>query len=190
MQDKNKKGKEKARVMVIELKLPEKVEARIENGMVTIKGPKGEVKKNLLDKKVSLERKDGSLILRAHKAGKISKKRIKSYGAHIKNMIRGSLEGYKYTLKICSGHFPMNVSVSNNQFIVKNFLGEKVPRVLKIKDGAIVKVEGDIVVVESPNKETAGQVSADIENLTKRNGYDLRVFQDGIWIISKGKEVA
>ena len=79
----------------------------------------------------------------------------------------------------------MNVSVSNDRFIVKNFLGEKVPRTLKLKAGASVKVEGNLVVVESPSKETAGQVSADIEQLTRRTHYDGRIFQDGIWIIEK-----
>ena len=193
MQDKNKKSERdgKAKGIVITIALPEKVNARVDNGIVIVNGPTGEVKKNLLDKTVGIECKDNSLILKTPRANKINKKHIKSYAAHIRNMIKGSLEAYVYKLKICSGHFPMNVSVSNGQFIVKNLLGEKVPRVLKLKDGAIVKVEGDIVTVESPSKETAGQVSADIENLTKRNGYDLRIFQDGIWITTKGgKEAA
>ena len=105
-------------------------------------------------------------------------------------MNKGALNGYRYTLKICSGHFPMSVSVGNNQLIVKNFLGEKVPRVLKLKAGADVKVEGDLIVVESSNKEIAGQVGASIELLTRRTKYDTRIFQDGIWITSKdGKEL-
>ena len=84
----------------------------------------------------------------------------------------------------------MNVSVNNNELIVKNFLGEKVPRTLKLKPGATVKVEGDSITVESPVKEIAGQVSADIELLTRRTGYDSRIFQDGCWIIMKdNKEI-
>ena len=82
------------------------------------------------------------------------------------------------------------MTINNSELIVKNFLGEKVPRTLKLKPGAEVKVEGDLIVVESPSKEIAGQVSADIEQLTRRTGYDSRIFQDGIWIVSKGdKEV-
>jgi len=53
-----------------------------------------------------------------------------------------------------------------------------------------VKVEGDIVIVESPNKELAGQVAADIEQKVRRTKYDNRIFQDGIWIFEKfGKEL-
>ena len=79
----------------------------------------------------------------------------------------------------------MNVAIANNELVVKNFLGEKVPRTLILKSGAEVKVEGDLIVVESVSKEIAGQISSDIEQLTRRTGYDGRIFQDGIWIIVK-----
>jgi len=168
-----------------EIELPDKIDAQLDNGMLTFKGQKGEAKRDLSDKRIKIEYKDGSIILKAGKFNKIKKKLIKSYASHIRNMIKGSSEGHKYILKICSGHFPMNVSISNNKFIVKNFLGEKVPRTLKLKEGAAVKVEGDKVIVESCSKEIAGQVSADIEQLTRRTRYDSRIFQDGIYITNK-----
>ena len=96
--------------------------------------------------------------------------------------MKGANEGFVYRMKICSGHFPMNVSNTKEEFSVKNFLGEKVPRVLKIKPGVDVKIEGDAVIVESNSKELAGQTAANIEKLTKIKNRDLRVFQDGIYI--------
>ncbi|MEK6869780.1 MAG: 50S ribosomal protein L6 [Nanoarchaeota archaeon] len=170
--------------LIIEIKLHEKISAQLDGTLLTLKGPKGETKREFGDKGIKIEHKNGFITLKA-KFSKMNKKRIKSYAAHIRNMARGCMESYKYALKICSGHFPMNVSVSNDRFIVKNFLGEKVPRTLKLKAGASVKVEGNLVVVESISKETAGQVSADIEQLTRRTRYDGRIFQDGIWIIEK-----
>ena len=103
-------------------------------------------------------------------------------------MIKGVQQPYTYRLKICSGHFPMNVSISGDQFIVKNFLGEKSPRTLKLKKGATVKVEGDQILVESCSKELAGQQASDIELLTAKRNRDLRVFQDGIYMIEKAGE--
>ena len=170
--------------LIIEIKLHEKINAQLDGTLLTLKGQEGEVKRRFDDKSIKIEHKDDSITLKA-KFSKMNKKRIKSHAAHIRNMARGCMEAYKYTLKICSGHFPMNVSVSNEQLIVKNFLGEKVPRTLKLKEGASVKVEGNMVVVESTSKETAGQVSADIEQLTRRTHYDGRIFQDGIWITEK-----
>ena len=184
MRDKENKDKG----LSIEIKLGDKVNAQLDGSILTLKGPKGEVKRNFPDKNISMEHKEKSIILKASKFNKVNKKLINSYAAHIKNLMKGASEGFEYTLKICSGHFPMNVSVSNNKLIVKNFLGEKVPRTLKLKDGAMVKVEGDNIVVESLSKEIAGQVSADIEILTRRTGYDGRIFQDGIYITNKGEK--
>jgi large subunit ribosomal protein L6 len=115
---------------------------------------------------------------------------MQTFKAHIKNLIRGVMEGHLYKLKICSGHFPMSVSVSGEEFIIKNFMGENVPRTLKLKENVSVKVEGDQVIVESIDKEKAGQTAADIEQLTRVTNKDLRIFQDGIYITFKdGKEI-
>nr|AJS12005.1 50S ribosomal protein L6P [uncultured archaeon] len=185
----DKKSKEVGnKLKTKEIEFDKGITASYDNGILSVKGKKGSVEKRLLSKNVKIAVKDGKVVMNASKSTKREKKILASFEAHIKNMINGALDGYRYVLKICSGHFPMNVSVSNKELIIKNFLGEKVPRKLRIKEGANVKVEGELVVVESANKETAGQVSADIENLTRRPGYDTRVFQDGIYIISKGNE--
>jgi large subunit ribosomal protein L6 len=175
----------------IEIVLPEKTTVQFGGNVLTVKGPKGEASKLFSSKIVNVSCSDGKIILRSLKKRKDHKKQIKSYAAHVRNLIRGSTEGHKYLLKICSGHFPMNVSINNGQLIVKNFLGEKIPRIVKLRVGADVKIEGDQIVVEGTNKEIAGQVSADIEQLTRRTGYDARIFQDGIWITMKdGKEIS
>jgi large subunit ribosomal protein L6 len=182
----------KAKVKKIEGKivLPEGVSASLDANSVILKGQKGELKREFNKPNINLELKDNELFFKAVKKTKREEKIIGSFIAHLKNMIKGVTEGHKYVLKICSGHFPMNVSVKGEDFIIKNFLGEKTPRVLKLKKGVNVKVEGDQVIVESSNKESAGQVSADIEQLTRRTGYDSRIFQDGLYIIIKdGKEV-
>ena len=123
-------------------------------------------------------------------ASKKEKAVVLAYKSHILNSVGGCKKPYVYKLKICSGHFPMNVSVQGREFMVKNFLGEKFPRKLHLKENVDVKVDGEIITVESNYKERAGQTAADIEQLTKIRGRDLRIFQDGIWIINKdGKEL-
>jgi len=105
-------------------------------------------------------------------------------------MIAGVSEGHTYKLKICSGHFPMTVAVDNKDFVIKNLLGEKVPRKISIKQGVDIKVEGDEIVVTGINKNHVAQQAAAIEEMSKRSGFDKRIFQDGVYIISKdGKEI-
>jgi large subunit ribosomal protein L6 len=173
-----------------EIDIPNGVTVSVDNHMLTVKGPKGEVKKEMRQHIISFRVNQQKLMFESKRNTKEDKKIMGSLMAHFKNMIRGSTENHNYVLKICAGHFPMNVSVSGNKLIVKNFLGEKVPRTLELKQGADVKVEGDLVNVTSASKEIASQVSADIEQLTRRPGFDTRIFQDGIYIINKdGKEL-
>ena len=172
------------------VELPEGVKFSYEKGVARVDGPKGGVEKRLLNPMVSVVLENNKVRIFAKKPTKREKTIIGSFKSHILNMVEGVQNGFVYKLKICSGHFPMSVSVKDGEFIVKNFIGERVPRMLKLKEGVEVKVEGEIVVVSSVNKELAGQTAASIEQLTRRPGYDKRIFQDGIYIIDKaGREI-
>src|SRR6185437_14301280 len=113
------------------------------------------------------------------------KRLLETNAAHIRNMLRGAKDGHIYKLKICSGHFPMSVTLKGDHFEVKNFIGEKVPRVLKVKQGVKVTIAGTDITVESHNKELAGSQASAKELLTRRPGFDTRIFQDGIYITEK-----
>jgi len=170
-----------------EIEIPENINVKIDH-TIKITGPQGEVEKKLAHPKIKISSENNKIILESKNATKKEKKITNSFCAHLNNMLKGVVEKHIYRLKICSGHFPMNVSVQNNQLIIKNFLGESVSRKLTIKSNAEVKVEGSEVIITSTSKEIAGQVAADIEILTKIKGRDLRIFQDGIWITHKNEK--
>jgi large subunit ribosomal protein L6 len=172
------------------IEIPENVEIKVEKGVISAKGPKGEITKNLLSPKINISVQDKNVIVESKKATKREKKMIGTFKSHIRNMIKGALEGFSYKLKICSSHFPMTTSLEGKNFVVKNFLGESIPRTLEIKEGADIKIEGNDILVESPDKELAGQTAASIEKLCIIKNKDKRIFQDGIWIVEKaGKEI-
>jgi len=100
-------------------------------------------------------------------------------------MIKGVTEGIIYKLKICSSHFPMNVTVSTKEVSVKNFLGEKIPRIAKIIEGVTVKIDGTDLIVEGIDKEKVAQTAANIEQVCRITDKDRRKFMDGIFITSK-----
>ncbi|MBD3164888.1 50S ribosomal protein L6 [Candidatus Woesearchaeota archaeon] len=173
-----------------EIGIPEKVGARLDNNNIIFKGGKGENSLDLSNPGFNVVIRDKKIMLHSLKNSKREKKIINTYVAHIKNCIKGVREGHRYELKICSSHFPMNVSVNNGQLIIKNFIGEKFPRTLSIKEGVSIKVDGDKITLESVDKSLAGTAASDIEKLTKRPNFDTRIFQDGIYITNKdGKKI-
>ena len=117
----------------------------------------------------------------------MEKKIINTYEAHLKNMLKGVQETFKYEVKVCSGHFPMNVSMVGKELVIKNFYGEKVPRRSNIIDGVTVKIEGELIKIEGCDIEKVGQTAANMEKATRITNRDRRIFQDGLWIINKGK---
>jgi large subunit ribosomal protein L6 len=190
--NKMEKAKKKGTLQTLQanVEIPDNCEFKRENQSITVKGPKGEITRILSDKQVKIAKNDKELILTYDKITQREKKNLFTTAAHMRNMIRGVQEGFTYKLKICSGHFPMSVALKGNVFEIKNFIGEKVPRTLKIKPGVDVKIDGDIVTVYAIDKEMAGLTAGAIEKLTRRPGFDKRIFQDGIYITEKdGKKI-
>jgi len=171
------------------VEIPDGIQVTGKNDL-TVKGPKGELKRTFNFPGVQVVAGSKEIVISAKKATKREKKIIYTYAAHLRNMMKGVQEPWVYKLKVCASHFPMNVSMSGKDFIVKNFLGEKVPRKFTIKEGVTVKVDGKDVIVESIDKELAGNTASEIELITTIRGRDLRVFQDGIYITEKaGKPI-
>ncbi len=172
------------------IELPKEVAAKVENGVVILTAGKNTEARKIGSKSMNAKVEGSKLLFTNEKDTKKERKLMGTLKAHLKNMIKGVTQGHVYQLKICSGHFPMSVAVAKDELVVKNYLGEKVPRTLKLNQRTKVKVEGDHIIVESSSKELAGQTAAAIETLTKRANYDRRIFQDGIYIINKdGEEV-
>lgn len=173
------------------IELPAGVTLTIDDDfLMTAKGPAGETSKKLEARGVAIKVEDNTVVLESKNPKKLQKNLLFTYKAHLKNLVKGANEGFNYKLKICSGHFPMSVALKNNVFEIKNFIGEKVPRTLVIKKGVDVQINGDVIEISGTSIELAGQVAADIEKLTRRPGFDRRIFQDGIYITEKaGKAV-
>ena len=166
--------------------LPEEIQVSV-NSELTIKGPKGELKREF---PCEIKVAGNELKISAKNATKKEKKLIKTSIAHINNMIKGVMEGYTYKMLVCSVHFPMNVKIEKDQLIIKNFMGESKERKAKILPNVEAKVQGEFVVLSSIDKEAAGQTAAGIEAATRVRNKDRRVFQDGIWLIEKpGKKI-
>ena len=134
---------------------------------------------------ISIAIKDKEIVLTCKKANKKGIANVNAIAAHIKNLFHGLNERYVYEMEICNVHFPMTVKVDKENFVITNFLGEKVPRSAKILAGVEVKVAGTKVTISSADIEKAGQTAANIEKASTVTKKDRRIFQDGIFITKK-----
>lgn len=168
-----------------ELEIPHGVDVKLHNGVFTVKGPKGEVVRELKSPTIKSEISGNVIKFESSGSTQREKKLVMTFMAHLGSMFEGVQRGHTYKLKVCSSHFPMTVAVKAGQLEIKNFIGETVPRHARIPQGVNVKVDGQVIVVEGVNKEVVSQTAARIEQVTKRPGFDKRIFQDGIFIIEK-----
>ena len=170
-----------------EIEIPEKVEVKLEGNTLSAKGPKGAMSKLLGHPKITLA-VNGSVvsISCSHSPHRKEKALVGTYKAHIRNMIRGVTTGYETKMKTVFSHFPIKNSVEGNELIIQNFLGERCARRAEILPDVNVEVKAESITVSGVDKEKVGQTAANIERATKVRNRDIRVFQDGIYIIKRG----
>ena len=172
------------------IEIPEGIEVNVDGSALTIKGSEGENKRTFDTINLIFEKKDNQIIIGSEKSTKREKKMMNTIAAHIKNMIEGVEKKFEYKLKVCFSHFPISVEIKENEAIIKNFLGEKIPRKVKIPEGVEVKIDKEIITITSLDKELAGQGAANFETATRIRMKDRRIFQDGIFITNKaGREM-
>ena len=156
------------------------------NSIIITQGEK-KVKKSFNLKNIIVKKEGKNLVLESKKATKREKRMVKTIIAHLSNVIKGFEEEFVYKLGIAYLHFPITIEMDKDKksLLIKNFLGEKKPRIAKIIPGANVEIDRNVIIVKSHDKEIAGQTAANIEYATKIRNRDRRKFQDGIFLTEK-----
>ena len=167
------------------VELPEGVSATLEHGTLTVTGAKGSVSRALQSKDTSIAVEGSTITLTTTRPTKRHKREINTFRSHIRNMVEGATNGHRYVLKIASSHFPITVQNQNGRIIVKNFVGEKKPRSVRIPQNVDVAIDGDTIEITSSDLEKAGNFAGALEKLCVRPNFDTRIFQDGLYIIEK-----
>jgi large subunit ribosomal protein L6 len=166
--------------------IPENVQSTLENSNLSIQGEKGSLSRIFYNPKIVIKINGKVIEINCKNPRRQDKALVGTFVAHINNMIKGVTEGFEYKMKTVFSHFPIKTSVEGNEFIIQNFLGERSPRKAKIIEGVTVQANGDDITVLGIDKEKVGQTVANIERATRVKYRDIRVFQDGIYRISKG----
>jgi large subunit ribosomal protein L6 len=156
------------------LTIPENVTLEITQNKVIAKGPNGAVEKSFTPL-VKLKLEGSELSVEGKKSFSNTVESL------INNMVIGVTDGFKKEVKVIYAHFPISVEVKAKQILIKNFQGEKKPRLASIVGDTKVVAKGQLITIEGPDKEAVGQTVANLVTATKIRDKDDRIFQDGMY---------
>ena len=168
-----------------EIPIAENVEITVQSGKVKAKGKKGELEVDFLHPLVSIEKKDGKIVISTEDERRKTKAIMGTWRALLKNMMTGVTKGWTMEMKLVYSHFPVKLEKQGGRLIIKNFLGERGTRKADIIDGVDVRIEGESLKISGVSREKVGQTAANIEQATSVKGFDRRVFQDGVYPLKK-----
>lgn len=173
-----------------EIELPDDVDASVDHLDLTIEGTTGTVTRRLWYPDVSIAVDDdsddaGVVRIESDTTDAKTLATVGTFESHIQNMIHGVTEGWEYEMEVLYSHFPMQVSVEDDEVVISNFLGEQSSRRTSIHGDTEVQVSDEEITLSGPDIEAVGQTAADIEQLTRVTDKDPRVFQDGVYITQK-----
>ena len=168
--------------------IPDQVSVQVEGRTVKVKGPLGSLQEDLSHLPVSINVNDNKVQLETTWPRKREIGMLGTAAAHVRNMLKGVTQGYRYELRTVYAHFPVTVKVDEKAKVLKieNFTGEKTPRYAKIVEGVKVDVKGEDISVEGIDLKSVSQTAANIQDSTKIKKKDLRGFLDGIYVSGKG----
>merc|ERR1712110_1272743 len=195
----NKEDISKMRTLLTEdfVEIPDDVTVHVKARHVTVKGKRGEVKKNFQHLAVELQkikqndnkRKGDFIRIRMWFGGYKQACSVNTLKSLIENMITGVTEGFKYKMRLCYSHFPINaiISKTNDSITVRNFLGGKQDKTVEMIGKTTVKLTPanevkDELVFEGVDNAALSLCCARVSQVCKTGRKDVRKFLDGIYV--------
>lgn len=181
--------------------IPAGVTVAIKSRVVTVTGPKGKLERAFkhiaLDMQlVTNESGEKELKVDMWFGNRENVAAIRTICSHIENMIIGVTKGFKYKMRFCYAHFPINVSMDNKSVPgkeiveIRNFLGEKKVRRIELLDGVKYVRTADVkdqIEISGIDITKVSLSCAQISQATAVKNKDIRKFLDGIYVSERGE---
>jgi len=151
--------------------LPKGVEVKVNNGIVTVKGTKGELTQKV-DTDITVTVEEGNIVVNRPTDQKRHKALHGLYRSLISNMVKGVSEGYKTEQELVG----VGYRASNKGQMLELSLGYshninfEIPKEIKVTTTA-EKGQNPKIVLESADKQLIGMVAAKIRSLRKPEPY-------------------
>ena len=147
------------------ISIPAGVTVTEENGVVTVKGPKGELKQKVL-KDISMKVEDNQIKL--ERANENAKAMHGTMNSLVNNMIIGVTKGYEKGLEIIGVGYRFNVQ--GKKLVIS--AGYSHPVNMQIPEGITVEANGNTeITVKGIDKVLVGEFAANIRKVRKPEPY-------------------
>lgn len=162
--------------------LPSGVEATLANGVLTLKGPKGTLTREVKERMVSVTIEGNTITLAPQNESDEARALWGTYAAHVRNMVEGVTEGFTKILEIEGVGYRAEVR-GNGLFLNVGFSH---PVELPFPEGVTGTVEKGVITLTSADKEALGQYAADVRAVRPPEPYKGKgIHYQGEYIIRK-----
>ncbi len=160
-----------SRIGKLPIALPAGVTVSVNDNVVTVKGPKGELSQ-AIDPTISVTIEDGHVLVTRNSDEKQERAFHGLYRALIHNMVVGVSEGYKKELELVG----VGYRASNKGNVLELALGYTHPIFFELPKEIKVETKSErnknpLIILESYDKQLLGQVCAKIRSFRKPEPY-------------------
>ena len=146
--------------------IPDGVQVTFQEGVLTVKGPKGELTRKVRDE-ISFTVNDKEIEVEKKAKTRLADGLWGTYASHAKNMIVGVTEGYKKELEVRGIGY--RTEMKGAQLVLN--VGFSHPVVFNVPEGLQVSVQDVTITIEGFDKERVGQFAAKVRRVKKPDPY-------------------
>lgn len=148
------------------IEIPANTEVSIGDGVIAVKGPKGELRRPL-HKEVKVEQEGSEVVVTPARETPLALALWGTYSSIIRSMVAGVNEPFVKRLEVDGIGY--RVEMSGNS--LKLNVGYSHPVEMTVPDGLEVSVEKNVITVSGIDKEAVGQFAADVRAVKKPEPY-------------------
>ena len=185
-----------SRIGKLPINIPAGVTVALNNGVVSVKGPKGELSQKV-DSSINVKVEDDQVVLDINEESAVNYKQKQAfhglYRSLVNNMVVGVSEGYKKVLELVG----VGYRVSNQGNLIEFSLGYTHPIFIQLPSEIKVETKSErnqnpLIILESCDKQLLGLVCAKIRSFRKPEPYKGKgvLFQGEVIRRKSGKTAA
>ena len=169
-----------SRIGKLPIVIPSGVTVNLNEGVVTVKGPKGEMSQKV-DSSIIVKIEDGQMVLEVDENSPVNYKQRNAfhglYRSLLNNMVVGVSEGYQKVLELVG----VGYRVSNQGNLIEFSLGYTHPIFIQLPSEVKVETKSErnqnpILILESCDKQLLGLICAKIRSSVSQSHIRVRVF--------------